>query len=267
MAKQIVLGQYVPGTSFLHKLDPRTKLLSAILLMVLLLSTMSTVSLLVLGVLALALIILSGIKFKLILRTVKPILLLLIFAFLFNLFTGSGDIIFSFGFIVIRSDGLIRALKILFRLVMLVLSTSILLTLTTTPILIADAIESLLSPLKYIRFPVHEIAMMMSIAMRFIPTLLDEMQKIMKAQSSRGADYDTGNAIRRARGFVSILVPLFISSFRRADDLSMAMEARCYRGGKNRTRLKVAQFTYLDLIFALIMLLVAVAVYTLPSIL
>ena len=267
MAKQIVLGQYVPGTSFLHKLDTRTKLLSASLLMVLLLSTMSTVSLLVLGVLALALIILSGIKFKLILRTVKPILLLLIFAFLFNLFTGSGDIIFSFGFIVIRSDGLIRALKILFRLVMLVLSTSILLTLTTTPILIADAIESLLSPLKYIRFPVHEIAMMMSIAMRFIPTLLDEMQKIMKAQSSRGADYDTGNAIRRARGFVSILVPLFISSFRRADDLSMAMEARCYRGGKNRTRLKVAQFTYLDLIFALIMLLVAVAVYTLPSIL
>jgi energy-coupling factor transport system permease protein len=264
MAQQIVLGQYVPGSSFLHVLDPRTKLISAILLMILTLSSMSVVSLSVLALAVLSLMILSRLKIGLILRTIRPIILLLVFAFLFNLFTGKGEIIFSYSFIVIREDGLIRAIKILVRLVLLVLSTSILITLTTTPILIADAIENLLGPLKRLRFPVHEISMMMSIALRFIPTLLDEMQKIMKAQSSRGADYDTGNALKRARGFVSILVPLFISSFRRADDLATAMEARCYRGGKNRTRLKVMKYSRHDLLFAVMMILTTLTVYALP---
>ncbi|MDI9461237.1 MAG: energy-coupling factor transporter transmembrane component T family protein [Saccharofermentanales bacterium] len=264
MAQQIVLGQYVPGSSFLHGLDPRTKLISAILLMILTLSSMSVVSLSVLALAVLSLMILSRLKIGLILRTIRPIILLLVFAFLFNLFTGKGEIIFSYSFIVIREDGLIRAIKILVRLVLLVLSTSILITLTTTPILIADAIENLLGPLKRLRFPVHEISMMMSIALRFIPTLLDEMQKIMKAQSSRGADYDTGNALKRARGFVSILVPLFISSFRRADDLATAMEARCYRGGKNRTRLKVMKYSRHDLLFAVMMILTTLTVYALP---
>jgi energy-coupling factor transport system permease protein len=264
MAQQIVLGQYVPGNSPLHRLDPRTKLIAAILLMVLILTSFSVPSLAVLGIFVLVLILLSQIKVRLIIRTVRPILFLLLFAFLFNLFSGSGEVLFSFSFITVRVDGLINAVIILFRIIMLVLATSILITLTTTPILVADAIESLLSPLKKVRFPVHEIAMMMSIALRFVPTLLDEMQKIMKAQSSRGADYDTGSPIRRARGFVSILVPLFVSAFRRADDLATAMESRCYRGGKGRTRLKVMKFSYRDVVFSLFMLAITAAVYTLP---
>lgn len=264
MAQQIVLGQYVPGDSPLHRLDPRTKLIAAILLMVLILTSFSVPSLAVLGIFVLVLILLSQIKVRLIIRTVRPILFLLLFAFLFNLFSGSGEVLFSFSFITVRVDGLINAVIILFRIIMLVLATSILITLTTTPILVADAIESLLSPLKKVRFPVHEIAMMMSIALRFVPTLLDEMQKIMKAQSSRGADYDTGSPIRRARGFVSILVPLFVSAFRRADDLATAMESRCYRGGKGRTRLKVMKFSYRDVVFSLFMLAITAAVYTLP---
>lgn len=264
MAQQIVLGQYVPGSSPLHKLDPRTKLIAAIVLMVLILSSFSLTSLAVIGIFVLVLIWLSKLKFKLIIRTVRPILILLAFAFLFNLFSGSGEILFSYSFITIRLDGAINALIITFRLIMLVLASSILITLTTTPTLIADAIERLLSPLKILRFPVHEIAMMMSIALRFVPTLLDEMQKIMKAQSSRGADYDTGSPIRRARGFVSILVPLFVSAFRRADDLATAMESRCYRGGKGRTRLKTMKFSSLDVIFSLFVVLISVAVYVLP---
>ncbi|HHU07515.1 MAG TPA: energy-coupling factor transporter transmembrane protein EcfT [Clostridiaceae bacterium] len=264
MAQQIVLGQYVPGSSPLHKLDPRTKLITAIVMMILILSSYKVTSLAVLGVFVLTLIWLSKLKFSLIIRTIRPILILLIFAFFFNLFSGSGEVLFSVSFITIRLDGLINAFIITFRLIMLVLATSILITLTTTPTLIADSIERLLSPLKIVRFPVHEIAMMMSIALRFVPTLLDEMQKIMKAQSSRGADYDTGSALRRARGFVSILVPLFVSAFRRADDLATAMESRCYRGGKGRTRLKIMEFSYRDLIFSLFVIVVSTAVYILP---
>ncbi len=264
MSRQIMLGQYLPGSSFLHLLDPRSKLIAAILLMVLILSSNSALALGALLVLLLLLVLLAQIKLSLLFKTVRPVLLLLLFAFLFNLFSGSGEIIFQASFIVIRMDGLINALKILARLSILIMTTSLLITLTTTPILVADAIESLLSPLKVFRFPVHEISMMMSIALRFVPTLLDEMQKIMKAQSSRGADYDTGNAFKRARGFVSILVPLFISAFRRADDLATAMEARCYRGGENRTRLKVMSYSLKDLYFAFLIILVTAAVFILP---
>ncbi|HBP38581.1 MAG TPA: transporter, partial [Clostridiales bacterium] len=144
------------------------------------------------------------------------------------------------------------------RLTLLVLNTTLFLTLTTTPVMVSDSVENLLGPFKKLGFPVHEMAMMMSIALRFVPTLLEETDKIMKAQSSRGADYDTGGLVSKARGLVSVLIPLFVSAFKRAEDLAVAMEARCYRGGQGRTRLKIMKYTWLDLVFVIIFLLVAV---------
>ncbi len=246
MMDNITLGRYYPGDSPLHRMDPRLKILVAILTMtaVFLIKKPFAIAVLTAGIgggIAL-----SRIPFRQVLRSVRPILFVILFAFFLNLFTVPGNELVKLGPLRITDASIETAIRMALRLVLLIVSTSVILTLTTTPILIADALESLLKPLERLRFPVHELAMMMSIALRFVPTLSEETAKIMKAQSSRGADYDTGGVIQKARGLVSVLVPLFISAFRRAEDLAVAMEARCYRGGKGRTKLKVMRLTRLD---------------------
>ena len=205
---------------------------------------------LIVGILTALLVASSRVPFKIVLNGLKPMLLILIFAFVINLFAIPGDIVwFSAGPLSITDQGFYTAIRMTARLAFLIMNTTLMLTLTTTPIMVADAIESLMAPLKRIHFPVHEMAMMMSIALRFVPTLLEETDKIMKAQSSRGADYDTGGLISKARGLVSVLIPLFVSAFKRAEDLAVAMEARCYRGGEGRTRLKSLNYARCDFIF------------------
>lgn len=254
MKARSMLGRSVPGTSLVHRLDARIKFLGAIVLMV---ATLSARDVRVLGFFLLwtvVIAIISQIKIKVIMRSIRPLLFIIIFATLLHLFTVEGHVFLRLGALKITREGLISGGLTALRLALMVVNTSMFLTLTTTALAIADALESLLSPLAYLHFPVHEFAMMMSIALRFVPTLLDEADKIMKAQSSRGADYDTGGPLRRMRGLVSILVPLFISSFRRADDLAIAMEARCYRGGTARTRLHASKLKAIDIVFSFILL-------------
>ncbi len=267
MGSRSMLGRSVPGTSLIHRLDARLKFISAILLMV---ATLSTRDVRVLGLLfvwTLAMIVISQIKVSIVLRSIRPLLFIIIFAVLLHILTVEGHVLVKLGKFNITREGLISGGLSALRLILMVINTSIFLTLTTTPLAIADALESLLSPLRYIRFPVHEFAMMMSIALRFVPTLLDESSKIMKAQSSRGADYDTGGPLRRIRGLVSILVPLFISSFRRADDLAVAMEARCYRSGASRTRLHTAKLALRDYVFFILVVALVVVVFVVEPIL
>ena len=260
MLKQISLGRYYPGDSVLHRLDPRTKIIIAIFYMVLVFVIQAAVPMILLCLFTLALIILSRVPIKYVLNSIKPILFILIFAFVINLFTVKGDAWLNLGPLTITYQGIYTALRMAARLTLLILSTTLFMTLTTTPILIADAMEKLLNPLRKIGFPAHEMAMMMSIALRFVPTLLEETDKIMKAQSSRGADYDTGGLIAKARGLVSVLIPLFVSAFKRAEDLAVAMEARCYRGGEGRTRLKIMKLQRLDLVFGVSILLISTGI-------
>lgn len=257
MLKQISLGRYYPGDSVLHRLDPRTKIIIAIFYMILVFVIQAAIPMILLCLFTLALIILSRVPVKYVLNSIKPILFILIFAFVINLFTVKGDAWLNLGPLTITYQGIYTALRMAARLTLLILSTTLFMTLTTTPILVADAMEKLLNPLRKIGFPAHEMAMMMSIALRFVPTLLEETDKIMKAQSSRGADYDTGGLIAKARGLVSVLIPLFVSAFKRAEDLAVAMEARCYRGGEGRTRLKIMKLQQLDLVFGASILLIS----------
>jgi len=251
--KQISLGRYYPGDSILHQLDPRIKIILSFFYMVVIFLVQSAVPMLLIALMTILLMVLSKVPFRHILSSLKPILFILIFAFVINLLTVRGDPLFTIGPVTVSAQGLNLAIRMAARLMFLILSTTLFLTLTTTPILVADAIESLLNPLRRIGFPAHEMAMMMSIALRFVPTLLEETDKIMKAQSSRGADYDTGGLIAKARGLVSVLIPLFVSAFKRAEELAVAMEARCYRGGEGRTRLKVMHLEKRDIIFAVAM--------------
>ncbi|MBP8988619.1 MAG: energy-coupling factor transporter transmembrane protein EcfT [Clostridia bacterium] len=260
MLNQVSLGRYYPGTSILHQLDPRVKIILSFLYMAVVFIVQSWVPMLLLGVATLFLIFLSRVPFRYVLSSIKPILFILIFAFVINLFSIKGTPIVTIGPIVISDKGLYTAIRMAFRLIFLIIGTTLFLTLTTTPILVADAVESLLKPLSKIGFPAHEISMMMSIALRFVPTLLEETDKIMKAQSSRGADYDTGGLIAKAKGLVSILIPLFVSAFKRAEDLAIAMEARCYRGGEGRTRLKVLRCGKKDILFAVFMTLLCLVI-------
>ena len=260
MLKQISLGRYYPGDSVLHRLDPRVKIIIAIFYMILVFVVQAAVPMILLCLFTLALIFLSRVPVKYVLNSIKPILFILIFAFVINLFTVKGDTWLELGPLTITYQGIYTALRMAARLTLLILSTTLFLTLTTTPILVADAMEKLLNPLRKIGFPAHEMAMMMSIALRFVPTLLEETDKIMKAQSSRGADYDTGGLIAKARGLVSVLIPLFVSAFKRAEDLAVAIEARCYRGGEGRTRLKVMKLQQMDLMFSMAMLLISAGI-------
>ena len=247
MLKDITIGQYYPTGSIIHKLDARVKLIATFIFMVsLFIINEFWPYLIVVGSL-MTVIKLSKIPGKFIIKGLKPLKWIIVFTFVINIFFIPGDPIWSFGFIKITSQGLSQAIFMGLRLIFLVVGTS-LLTLTTSPIELTDGIERLLNPLRKVGFPVHELAMMMTIALRFIPTLLDETDKIMKAQMSRGADFESKNIINRAKNLVPLLIPLFISAFRRADELAMAMEARCYRGGYNRTKMKESIMTKADYI-------------------
>jgi len=237
MIRDITIGQYIPGNSILHKTDPRVKIIMTLFYMILIFTIDSYFGFGFTYMFTLMTIMLCRIPLKFTLKGIKPILFIVLFTAILNIFTTSGTPIFEYSFIHITYEGLDTAARMALKLILLVVGAS-LLTLTTTPISLTDGIESLLKPFSKIGVPSHEIAMMMSIALRFIPTLLDETDKIMKAQSARGADFDTGNLIQRAKSFIPVLVPLFVSAFRRADELATAMEARCYRGGEGRTRMK-----------------------------
>ena len=246
MMKNITMGQYYPVDSWVHRLDPRTKILLTVAMIVAVFLVKSMVGYgLILGFMYLGSK-LSSIPFKMLVKGVKPLRFILILTFLLNLFFNNGTtMLINWGFLKISYEGVSQAVHYSLRLVFLVLGTS-LMTLTTSPIALSDGIEMLLSPLKKIHFPAHELAMMMSIALRFIPTLMEEADKIMKAQMARGADFESGNLLARAKAMVPLLVPLFVSAFRRAGDLAMAMESRCYHGGENRTRLRVLKITKND---------------------
>jgi len=253
MIKDITLGQYFPGESIIHRMDPRVKIVLTMVLMVTLLIIESYVSFLLYAVLVFAAVIVSKVPVKYTLKGLKPIMFIVVFAAIMNIFFTPGTAILSFKFIRITIEGIHLAVKMALRLSLLVVSTS-LLTLTTTPIALTDGIERLFEPLKYIKVPVHEFAMMMTIALRFIPTLLEETEKIMKAQISRGADFDSGNIVKRAKSFIPILVPLFVSAFRRADELADAMNARCYRGGIGRTRMNELHLSKIDFITSMVVI-------------
>lgn len=245
MFKDITIGQYYPADTAIHRLDPRYKII-IMLLFIISLFFIKAYSPYIIVVLWLLLVInKSLVPLKMITKGVKPLRWILILTFVMNLFFIPGDTIFSYGILKISQQGLSQAIFMSIRLVLLVVGTS-LLTLTTSPIELTDGIEKLLSPLKRIGFPAHSIAMMMTIALRFIPTLIDETDKIMKAQMARGADFESGNIMSRAKNLIPLLVPLFINALRRADELANAMEARCYRGGENRTRLNELHITKSD---------------------
>lgn len=260
MIKDITLGQYFPGNSAIHRLDPRTKLIGMIayIAIVFVIDALLLFALPAAFVLATALI--AGLPLSYLVRSLKPIRLLLAFMFVINLFMiKTGDPLLEWGFLRVTWGGVRQAVYITLRLALLLLGTS-LMTLTTTPIALTDGMEKLLAPLSKIGFPAHELSMMMTIALRFIPTLIEEADKIMKAQMARGADFESGNLIRRAKSMVPVLVPLFISAFRRADELAMAMESRCYHGGEGRTRMHVLKLRPADGFAALALALMAAAV-------
>ena len=246
--KSITLGQYFAGNSILHRLDPRAKIILAILYIVVTFLCKNVFSFALLVASVFILIAISKIPVKIILGGIKPILYIMIFTVIINVFwtKGEGAPLVSWSFIKIYKEGLISALLMMLRIVSLIIGTGIFLTYTTSPIVLTDAIEQLLDPLKKIKVPVHEFAMMMTIALRFIPTLVEETDKIMNAQKARGADFSHGSLAARAKALIPILVPLFISAFRRADELAVAMECRCYRGGEGRTRMTKLKYSAKD---------------------
>ncbi len=248
MLKDITLGQYFPGTTVAHKLDPRTKILLVVLYITALFCAKSLVTY---GVMALCLAVcvyISKVSIKALVRGLKPVLFIIIFTGILNLFFTSGDrYLVEWGFLRISDTGLRNAVFMVLRIMLLIMGT-FLMTYTTSPISLTDGLEQLLNGLKRLHVPVHELAMMMSIALRFIPTLIEETDKIMSAQRARGADFESGNLIQRAKALIPILVPLFISAFRRADELATAMECRCYHGGEGRTKLRVLQYERRDYI-------------------
>lgn len=251
MLKDITIGQYLYRESFVHNLDPRTKIICAMIFMFGIFFIQSLHEYIFVLLITLGAIYISKIPIRKIIRGLKPILPLIILTATMNIFFTNGTLIFSFGFIYITREGLGLAAFMALRVFFLVIFTS-LLTLTTSPINLTNGIEGLLSPLKIIKVPAHEVAMMMSIALRFIPTLINETEKIMKAQKARGADFETGNLLKRVKALVPILIPLFINAFTRADDLALAMEARGYKGDMNRTKFKELHYKKND-IFTLIL--------------
>lgn len=245
MLTDITLGQYYPGNSFLHRMDPRAKIICTMIFITAIFIAESFWSYLLVTAFLLMTISVSGVPIKLIVKAIKPLWFILVFTFIIHLFTTPGTTLFYAGIIHITRDGIIRGTYMTLRLVYLIAFSS-LLTYTTSPIVLTDGIEALLTPWKRFGVPAHELAMMMSIALRFIPTLLEETDRIMKAQASRGADFTTGNLMHRVKSMIPVLVPLFISAFRRADELATAMEARCYRGGEGRTKMHQLQYTGRD---------------------
>ncbi len=252
MLRDITLGQYYPGSSPIHRLDPRVKIIATLLFIVELFIVNNFIGFAICAAAMAICVIVSKVPLSFIMRGLKPIIIILLFTFLLNIFMVDGKVIWTLGPLEVTKEGLITAIFMAIRLILLIIGSS-LLTLTTTPIRLTDGIERLLSPFERFGLPAHDIAMMMSIALRFIPTLLEEADKIMKAQQARGADFESGNIMRRAKSLIPILIPLFVSAFRIAQDLAMAMESRCYRGGKGRTRLHEMRFHRKDVISMIVL--------------
>ena len=270
MLKDITLGQFFPGNSPIHRLDPRTKILITGIFMVILFLPDNILGYALLTVFIAAVIAASAIPFTLIFKSVKPLLFIIILTTVLNIFYTAGEPLFPpvrlwFLTISVSANGIKLAAFMVIRIVYLIIGTSML-TYTTSPIVLTDGLESLLKPLKKIKVPVHEFSMMMTIALRFIPTLIEETEKIINAQKARGADFNSGGLIKRAKALVPILVPLFVSAFRRAEELAIAMECRCYRGDEGRTKLKVYKFTSVDYISFAVIILVSCGVIILNMI-
>lgn len=254
MIRDITLGQYYQADSVIHRLDPRVKLIATLVYIISLFVVKNYIGYAVCFIFLAAIIALSKVPVKFMVRGMKAILFLLIITVIFNLFLTPGETLLSFWIFTITKEGVKQAFTMAVRLSMLIIGSSVM-TLTTTPNNLTDGLESVMKPLKKIKVPVHEIAMMMSIALRFIPILLEETDKIMKAQIARGADFESGNIIKKAKSMVPLLVPLFISAFRRANDLAMAMEARCYQGGEGRTKMKPLVYKKRDVMAYIVVLL------------
>ncbi len=256
MVRDVAFGQFFPGTSIVHRLDPRAKIIILIAFLVIIFCTFNYLSLLLVTMFTIFFVLLSKVPVKFYFKSLKVIIFIVIITSVLNMFYGTGTPLFEWGIIKITLNGINRAVFVSVRIVCLILASSCL-TFTTSPTDLTDAIERLMKPLNKIHFPVHEIAMMMSLALRFVPTLLEETDKITQAQKARGADMDTGNIIMRVKAFIPILVPLFVSAFRRAYDLATAMECRCYRGGSGRTRMKVLHMAKTDVLsFAVLGLII-----------
>lgn len=252
MIRDITIGQYYPADSILHRLDPRVKFVGTMVYIVSLFIFSSWIGYVVAALSLIAMIIISKVPFKFMIKGLKPVMMLLLITMFFNLIFTPGEVIWSFWIIKITKEGIRMSLKMGVRLVFLIIGAS-LMTLTTTPNQLTDGLERLMRPLNKIHVPVHEIAMMMSIALRFIPILLEETDKIMKAQMARGADFESGGLVQKVKNMVPLLVPLFVSAFRRANDLAMAMEARCYHGGDGRTQMKPLVYAGRDYVAYLVM--------------
>lgn len=259
MLRDITIGQFYPVDSYIHKLDARVKIISTLIYIFALFFVRNFIGYIPVFIFLASVIYISKVPLKFILRGLKSIVIIILFTVVLNIFMSSGKtVLFHYGFITVTLEGIYNAGIMALRLIFLIIGSS-LLTLTTSPIELTDGIEILMKPLKRLGVPSHEIAMMMTIALRFIPTLLEETDKIMNAQTARGADFETGNLIQRAKSMVPILVPLFISAFRRADDLAMAMEARCYRGDEGRTRMKQMVLVKNDYIaFSIVLIFVSI---------
>lgn len=253
MLKDITIGQYFPGTSPIHRMDPRGKIIFMAIYIVELFLAGNLQAMAVSALFILCCYKISGIPIKMMLKSIKPVIMLIVFTGVLNMLFVDGNVLFQFGFIRITDQGVFYAIVMAVRIICLIAGTT-LLTYTTSPIVLTDGLERLMEPLGKLHVPVHEISMMMSIALRFIPILIEETDKIMKAQMARGADFESGNLVQRAKSMIPILVPLFVSAFRRATDLAMAMEARCYRGGSGRTKMKPLHYEARDRVTYLILL-------------
>ncbi|MBE3519859.1 MAG: energy-coupling factor transporter transmembrane protein EcfT [Firmicutes bacterium] len=259
MIRGVIIGQYYPVRSTVHSMDPRAKILIATIFMVVLFVGNNFYCFLAMGLFAVLAVVLSKVPWHVVIRTVRPMLFILIFTLVLHLFLTPGPVLFRMGPVTATWSGLVQGLFIGTRLVILIMFTS-LLTLTTSPVELTDGLEDVLRPFSRLGVPHHELAMMMTIALRFIPTLLEEADRIMKAQMARGADFQSGNMLNRARNLAPLLVPLFVSAFRRADELALAMEARCYRGGEGRTRMKKLEMHRADYVGILLVVLASVLV-------
>ena len=261
MNANITFGQYCEGSSVIHKLDPRVKIIIALLYIVVIFLAKSLSAFLLLLAASVLFIAMAGLSPRMILRSMKPLLFVILFTAVINIFWMTGDVLLvKFWIIEIYLEGIINACLIVLRIILLIVASTVFLTYTTTPLALTDGLEQLLAPLKKIHVPVHEFSMMMTIALRFIPTLIDETRKIMNAQTARGADFMSGSIISRAKALIPILIPLFVSSFRRADELATAMECRCYTGGNGRTRMNVLRTAPRDWVFVVCVVLLGVSI-------
>jgi energy-coupling factor transport system permease protein len=261
MMNNMIIGQYVPGDSFIHRMDPRAKLIIVFFYVAVIFLANNIVSYSIIGLFAILAVLVSRVPIYFIIKGLKPILFIIIFTFLLHIFmTREGEVIADIGFLKIYEGGVIQGIYISLRFLFLILLTT-LLTLTTTPIEVTDGMETLLHPLKKVRFPVHELALMMSISLRFIPTLMDETDKILKAQTARGVDFSSGPIKDRLKAVVPLLIPLFISAFKRAEELATAMEARGYQGGEGRTKYRQLSWGSIDTIALIIFVIVAAALF------